>query len=408
MDKRHRVVVTGLGMVTPVGAGREAVWASLLAGRSGVSEVESLDTSAYSVKRGAEVKDFVPDGYFRTQDPARLGRASQFAVAAARMALEDAGLDPLARDPTRAAVLVGTTLGEERELERYNDWCLGGREQGAAPAFMLRWPAHVTASHVAAEFGLAGEVATLPAACAAGNVAIANAFDLIRAGRADFALAGGTETFSRALYSGFARIQAIAPERCQPFDRNRKGMLPSEGAGVLLLESLESARARGARVYAEVRGCGLSCDAYNMAVPHPEGAGAARAMEQALAESGLAPRQISYVSAHGTGTTANDRVETLAIKQVFKEATASTPVSSIKSMLGHMMGAASAVEAAACALAVYHDRVPPTINFEEPDPECDLDCVPNEARGLRVEAAMNNAYGFGGVNTSVIFGKCEV
>jgi 3-oxoacyl-[acyl-carrier-protein] synthase II len=405
---RRRVVVTGLGLVTPIGSGRETFWTNLLEGRSGISEVESFDTSAYSVHRGAEVKNFRPEDFIKRQDPAGMGRASQLATAAAALALEDAGLDTRELDRDRVGVVVGTTVGEGGEMERFNIALAAGQPETVRTSFLSRYTCHSIVAHVAREFGLAGITMMVPAACAAGNVAIANAFDLVRAGRADVMLAGGAEMFSRDLYSGFARIQAIAPETCQPFSRNRKGMMPGEGAAILTLEPLDAALARGARIYAEVAGYGLSCDAYSMAVPHPEGEGAARAMEQALAESKLTAEQITYVSAHGTGTNANDRTETGAIKRVFKEAAYRTQVSSIKSMLGHTMGAASAVEAAACSLAVHCDRIPPTINLDEPDPECDLDYVPNVARECRVEVAMNNAYGFGGVNASLILKKCEV
>jgi 3-oxoacyl-[acyl-carrier-protein] synthase II len=245
----------------------------------------------------------------------------------------------------------------------------------------------------------------IPTACAAGNYAIAHAVDVLRAGRADVMLAGGADAFSRITYTGFHRLGAIAPERCQPFDRNRKGMIPGEGAALLVLEPLERALARGARVYAELAGYGLSCDAHHMTAAHPEGDGAARAMERALADAGASPGEVDYISAHGTGTPTNDRLEILAVRRVFGEAARRTPMSSIKSMIGHTMGAASAIEAAVCALAVAEGRIPPTMNLEEP--EEDLDFVPNAAREHRVGLAMNNAYAFGGNNASVILRKCE-
>jgi len=221
-------------------------------------------------------------------------------------------------------------------------------------------------------------------------------------------LAGGADSFSRITYTGFARLGAIAPEICQPFDRHRKGMIPGEGSGVLVLEPLDRARKRHARIYAEVAGYGLSCDAHHMTAAHPLGEGAARAMEQALADSSMTPEDVSYISAHGTGTPTNDRLETIAVKRLFKDAAYRIPISSIKSMLGHTMGAASAIEAAVCALAVFNDRVPPTINLHEPDPDCDLDYVPNHARELQVNVAMNNAYAFGGNNASLILRKWEL
>jgi 3-oxoacyl-[acyl-carrier-protein] synthase II len=244
-----------------------------------------------------------------------------------------------------------------------------------------------------------------PTACAAGNYAIAHAMDQLADGRAEVMLAGGADAFSRITYTGFYRLGAIAPERCQPFDKNRKGMIPGEGAAVLMLETLDRATARGARVYAELAGYGLSCDAHHMTAAHPEGSGAARAMDRALADAGARPSDVSYISAHGTGTPTNDRLEIVAVRRVFGEAAKRTPMSSIKSMIGHTMGAASAIEAAVCALAVATDRIPPTMNLEEP--EDDLDFVANRAREHRVSLAMNNAYAFGGNNASLLLRKVE-
>ncbi|HEX9941221.1 MAG TPA: beta-ketoacyl-[acyl-carrier-protein] synthase family protein [Thermoanaerobaculia bacterium] len=402
---KPRIAVTGLGLVTPIGAGREEVWQGLLAGRSGFTPVESFDTRAFSVHLGAEVRGFRPEPHVRRLDPAALGRASQLAIAAARMALEDAGVEPSAVAPERAGVAMGTTSGEPLEVERFDDRFLAGELDRVGPEFISLYPCHMIAAHVARELGFAGPNAMIPTACAAGNYAIAHAMDVLRAGRADMMLAGGADAFSRITYTGFFRLGAIAPERCQPFDRNRKGMIPGEGAAVLVLEPLERARARGARVYAELAGYGLSCDAHHMTAAHPEGDGAARAMERALADAGASPEDVSYISAHGTGTPTNDRLETLAVKRVFGEAARRTPMSSIKSMIGHTMGAASAIEAAVCALAVAEDRIPPTMNLEEP--EDDLDYVPNVARDTRVLLAMNNAYAFGGNNASVILRKGE-
>jgi 3-oxoacyl-[acyl-carrier-protein] synthase II len=403
-----RVVVTGIGAVTPVGTGRRELWEALLAGRSGFSAVESFDTRAHPVHRGAEVKGFRPEAHVRALDPLRLGRASQLAIAAAWLALEDAGIDPGDAsdvDPLRAGVAMGTTSGEPIEIERLDDLVLAQEAEREEGRFVALYPCHVLASHVASEVGFEGPNTVIPTACAAGNYAVAHAMDLLSAGRADLMLAGGADAFSRITYTGFSRLGAIAPEVCQPFDRNRKGMIPGEGAAIVVLEPLSRARARGARIYAEVAGYGLSCDAHHMTAAHPEGSGAARAMERALEQSGFSAEDVSYVSAHGTGTPTNDRLESIAVKRVFGARARQVPISSIKSMLGHTMGAASAIESAVCALAVHEDRVPPTMNLEEPDPECDLDCVPNVAREMPVRVAMNNAYAFGGNNASVIFTK---
>lgn len=406
MAEGPRIVVTGLGVVTALGSDRQTFWKNLLEGRSGISEVQSFDTSAYSVHRGGEIHDFEPTRHLRRLDPARTGRASQLAAAAARGALDDAGLgsgSPWAPSPERIGVVMGTTSGEPGEVERFDDAFVADEVDAVGSELIDRYPNHVIAGHVAAELDLAGPNVMIPTACAAGNYAVAWAYDALRLGRADAMLAGGADAFSRITYTGFARLGAIAPERCQPFDRNRQGMIPGEGAAVLVLETEAQARKRGAEIFAEVTGYGLSCDAHHMTAAHPEGEGAARAMTAALAGAGIHPEDVGYVSAHGTGTPTNDKLETIALRRVFGEGARNVPVSSIKSMLGHTMGAASAIEALVCSLAVRDGVVPPTIDFEEPDPECDLDVIPNEAREVPVEWAMNNAYAFGGNNASVLF-----
>jgi 3-oxoacyl-[acyl-carrier-protein] synthase II len=288
-------------------------------------------------------------------------------------------------------------------IEQFNDKEAAGARQSIGPEFIEQYPCHVIAAHVASELGLAGPNLVIPTACAAGNYALAHASDAIRHGEAEVMLAGGADAFSRITYTGFARLGAIAPERCQPFDKHRKGMVPGEGAAILVLERRDRAMARGATIYAELVGYGLTCDANHMTAP--QGDGAARAMQIAMADAGVRPDEIGYISAHGTGTLINDRVETAAVKQAFGEAAYAVPMSSIKSMLGHTMGAASAIEAAACTLAVRDNRIPPTMNHETADPECDLDYVPNAARDVPLELSMNNAYAFGGNNASVIFRK---
>jgi 3-oxoacyl-[acyl-carrier-protein] synthase II len=401
----RRIVVTGLGLITPVGIGWRASWDAMLAGRSGIGPVRSFDTSEFPVHIGAEVKEFSPEPYVRNRPAAELGRTSQFAVAAARMALEDSGCDLASLDPRRAGVSMGTTSGEPFFVERYND-IRKESGYGEIPADLFpKYPSHVIPANIADEFGLRGPSLMIPTACAAGNYAIGYAFDLIRSGRVDAMFAGGADTFSRITYMGFARLGAIAKERCQPFDRNRKGMVPGEGAAVLLLEEEASARARGARIYAEVFGYGISCDAHHMTAAHPQGEGAVRAMAMALKESGVSTADVDYISAHGTGTPTNDRAESIAVRALFGAHADRVPVSSIKSMLGHTMGAASAIEAAACALALNAGVIPPTMNYEEPDPECDLDYVPNTARETRPHVALNNAYAFGGNNASLCLAR---
>lgn len=402
---RTRVVVTGIGIVSPLGIGLDRFWSGLLEGRCGISPVTSFDTAAFRVKNGAEVRDFVAEDHLPNPG-ATGGRASQMAAAAARMAVADAGIE--VTDFDRAGVAMGTTSGEPLEVERLDDLYIAGRLDEVGPEFIGRYPCHTIAGAVAAELGFAGENAMIPAACAAGNYAVGYAFDALTTGhrgRMDVMLAGGADAFSRITYTGFARLGGVSPDVCRPFDRNRLGMIPGEGAAVLVLEREDGARRRGARIYAEVAGYGLSCDAHHMTAAHPEGDGLARAIHRALRSARVDLDEVDYISAHGTGTKTNDKLETLALERAFGERARRIPVSSIKSMIGHTMGAASAFESAVCALAVQTDRVPPTIHFEEPDPECDLDCVPNVARELPVRLALNNASAFGGNNASVLFRK---
>ena len=406
MRERPVVVVTGMGMVTSIGTGREQFWNSLLAGRCGFSPVTSFDTSRYSVHLGAEVADFRPEDYVHRLKPELIGRSSQLAIAAARLAVADASLDVNNVDRERVGVCLGTTSGEPHYIERFDDRYVQGTLSKLGDEFITCYPCHVVPGHVATELGFGGETMMIPTACAAGNYAIAHACDVLRAGKAEVMLAGGADSFSRITYSGFARLGAIAPEICQPFDRNRKGMVPGEGAGMLLLELKEKAVARRAHIYCEVAGYGLSCDAHHMTAAHPRGEGAARAIKIALQQSGIAPEEVDYISAHGTGTPTNDRLETIAVKKTFSDLAYKVPISSIKSMLGHTMGAASAIEAAVCALAITHQQIPPTMNLHDHDPECDLDYVPNVARKRKVRVAMNNAYAFGGNNSSVVFTAC--
>jgi 3-oxoacyl-[acyl-carrier-protein] synthase II len=403
MKRPPGVVVTGLGMVTSIGIGREETWSALLAGRCGFGPVKSFDTSRFAVHVGGEITNFNPRSYVLNLDSASIGRSSQLAIAAARLALEDGALRISATNCDRFGVCLGTTSGEPHFIERFDDHYIQGTMAQVGREFLDGYPCHVVASNVAAELGLAGEAMMIPTACAAGNYAIAHACDLLRAGKADYMLAGGADSFSRITYTGFARLGAIASELCQPFDRDRKGMIPGEGSAVLLLEAKEQALARNARIYCEIAGYGLTCDAHHMTAAHPEGLGAARAMKMALRESNIGPEDVDYIGAHGTGTPTNDRLETIAVKRAFGDQAYKIPMSSIKSMLGHTMGAASAMQAAACALAIAEGRIPPTMHLRNPDPECDLDYVPNVARECEVKVAMNNAYAFGGNNSSLVF-----
>lgn len=401
-----RVVITGIGVVSSIGTGKDSFWPALLAGTSGISPVSSFDTAKFPVHIGGEVNGFEPARHVLRQNPYSMGRASQMAVAAARDAFADANIDLDNVNRARIGVSIGTTSGEPLFVEMYNDAKKAAGDTAPAEVFG-RYPCHVIASYIAVEFSLHGPAIMIPNACAAGNYAVGYAFDMIRNGRVDMMLAGGADAFSRIPYMGFARLGAIAPEKCQPFDKNRKGMIPGEGAGMMLLEPLDSALARRATIYAEVLGYGASCDSHHMTAAHPQADGAVRAMSMAIQQSGLTINDVDYISAHGTGTPTNDRLESLAVRTLFGDIAPKVPISSIKSMLGHTMGAASAIEAVACALAVSTGWIPPTINHEEADPDCGLDVVPNKARKTNPKIALNNAYAFGGNNASLCVSRFE-
>ena len=391
----RRVVITGLGIVSPIGIGKEAFWQGLMAGKNGISDVDLFDTSEFPCRRGGQIRDFVPSHYLSQQQIERMSAATQFAVAAARMAVKDSRLNGQ-MEPERTSVAMGTTNSEAAALEKLCEvWVKDGYEQ-IDPQLITRYPGHLIPIHIAMEFGAEGAMVMMPNACSAGNWAIGFGSDLIKSDEADVVLAGGCDSLARSAFVGFNRTFAMAPEMCQPFDNNRKGLVHGEGAAVLVLESLDHAQRRGAHIYAEVAGFGVSADTYHITGPDPSGRGAVEATINALTASGLKPEDIDYVSAHGTGTKPNDKVETLATKKVFGDLAKHIPISSIKSMIGHSFGAASAIEAVAGSLIIEEGMIPPTINYHEPDPECDLDYVPNEARQHKVDALLSNAYAFGG------------
>jgi 3-oxoacyl-[acyl-carrier-protein] synthase II len=396
-----RIAITGLGVLSPIGSGTGVFWQSLIAGKIGTGEIKAFDMSAFNVNRGGEVKDFDPASALRVLKPEETGRTSQLAVAAARMALNDAGNSFGGYDADRVGVCMGTTLGNVSIMERFHDMDING-EGYVSPELIGHYPAGYISSAVSAEFGFEGPSMTVPTACAAGNYAISWGMDLIREGMIDAAVVGGSDGISRSCYTLFYRLGAIAPELCQPFNKDRKGMMVSEGAAVLILEEMDAAVRRGATIYAELIGAGNSCDAHHPTAPHPEGVGAVLAMERAMQEAGVEIGDISYISAHGTGTKANDLIESIAIRRLFGELADRIPTSSIKSMLGHTMGAASAIEAVACALAIRHSILPPTMNVAEQDPECIQDIVANKARSQPVEVAMSNSFAFGGNIATII------
>lgn len=400
-DIMRRTVVTGLGVISAVGVGWRELWDSLLKGQSGISNVSSFDTKDYFTHRGGEVKDFSPGDFIPEEKLPSLSRASQFALVAAQLAVKDALLTSEHLSHLKIGICLGITSGSVQVIEHINDKLITGEKLG--DDLICQLPVHSTPAIIAKAMNLKGPNLIFSPACAAGNYAIGYGFDLIRLHKADIVLAGASDPFSRISFTGFNQFSAVAPEKCQPFDKNRKGMMVAEGAGMLVLESLESALERRVPIYAEILGYGLSCDAQHMTQPSVEGV--SRCMIRAMDDSGIDREDVDYISAHGTGTVANDRTECAAIKQVFGERYSRIPVSSIKSMLGHTMGAASALEAISCALAIKNDIIPPTINFETPDPECDIDCVPNQARRHIVTIAMNNSYAFGGNNASLVLKK---
>ncbi len=404
-SKPRRVVISGVGLVTPLGVGRQAFWTQLLAGVCAADQVQAFDTAGYRVHRGCEVRDFDFSGLVGRPPTPGMGRAAQFAVAAASLALADGGVEPDSIDPRRIGVCVGTTCGEIQILEAHDSATMAGTV--AHDGWLSHHPACVIPASIGHWFGFAGPNIIIPTACAAGNFSIGYAIDLIRNGRADLMLAGGTDPFSRVAFTGFARLGSLAPRVCQPFDRNRRGILVGEGAGIVLVESLDRAQARGASGYAELIGSGFTSDARHMTTPNADGDGIARAMEIALGSADLGLADVDYICAHGTGTPINDLVETRAIKRVFGARAPGIPISSIKSMLGHTMGAASAIETIACALALHEGAVPATINYETPDPVCDLDYVPNESRRRPLRVVLNNALAFGGVNSCLALARLD-
>jgi 3-oxoacyl-[acyl-carrier-protein] synthase II len=396
-----RVVITGLGVISSIGIGWEEFWQGLLQGKSGISPVTSFDTTNHFTHNGGEAKNFKPEKFMPKERIKCMNRSTQMALVSSKLALEDAALKAELLSNYKVGVSHGTTLGAVQTIEDIDLLLIKNKKINRNLFYKI--PTHSASSIISREFSLTSPNLMFSTACAAGNYAIAYGYDLIRLNRADIVFAGASDPFSRIEYTGFNQFSAVAPEKCQPFDKNRKGMILAEGAGMLILESLETALKRNASIYAEILGYGLSCDAKHMTNPSTEGIIAC--MKKALKEAGIGTEDVNYISAHGTGTLANDRTECAAIRKLFGTYHKKIPVSSIKSMLGHTMGAASALEAITCALSVKNDIIPPTINFETPDPECDIDCVPNNARKHTVNIALNNSFAFGGNNASLVLKK---
>ena len=413
MIERKRVVVTGLGAVTPIGIGKENFWNALIAGQNGIRKITSFDDAQVSVQIAGEVPDFDPAQFIDKKELKRMDRFTQFALAAARLALEDSKLDVEKIDSDRAGVFVGTGIGGMDTLHNQYEKLFGKGASRISPFFIPMAITNMAAGNVAIAFKLQGPCECIVTACASGTNAIGDAFHLIQRGDADIMLAGGAEAaISPAGVAGFAAMKALCSDHnddpahaSRPFDKNRSGFVMGEGAGIILLESLEHAQARGAHIYAEIVGYGRNDDAYHITTPAPGGVTQAKCMKLALDDAGLKPEDISYINAHGTSTQFNDKGETQAIKNLFGEHAYKIPVSSTKSMTGHMLGAVGGVEAVATVLSVEKNIVHPTINYETPDEGLDLNYVPNVAQEHEVNAAISNSFGFGGHNACVVFKK---
>ena len=409
---KSRVVITGLGAVTPLGNSMEETWIKLLDGSSGIGRVTRFDTSAFTCRIAGEVKGFDPLRFMTDKEAHRTDPFIQYALAAALMAVEDSGLSRIPHSAFRIGVLVGSGRGGVITSEK-NMAALLTRGPGAVSPFYTPMSlVNMASGFISMKLGAKGPCLDVSTACATGTHALGEAMKIIQRGDADVMLAGGAEaSLTPLVLAGFRRAKALSlrndePEKAsRPFDKHRDGFVLSEGAGVLVLEKLGRAQKRGAKIYAELAGYGLSSDAYHYTKPDPAGDGPGRAMSLALSDACMRPEEIDYINAHGTSTVPNDRVETLAIKKTFGEQAHNLAVSSSKSMLGHMLGAAGAVEAAITSLALRDGVIPPTINYETPDPECDLDFVPNKARKKNIKAALSLSLGFGGINAALLFKK---
>ncbi|HET6514778.1 MAG TPA: beta-ketoacyl-ACP synthase II [Thermodesulfovibrionales bacterium] len=411
MEKR-RVVVTGLGLILPVGVGVGDAWKALLEGRSGIGIIKTFDSSGLPVHIAGEVKDFDPSLYIEAKEIKKMDRFIHFAVAASTMAMEDSGLKITDENAERAGVIIGSGMGGLPTIEHYHKIYLEKGYRRITPFFIPMLIINLASGQVSIRFGAKGPNSAVATACATGSHAIGDAFRIIQRGDADVMIAGGTESVITPMaVGGFAVMKALStrndePDRAsRPFDRDRDGFVVGEGAGIVILETMDNARKRNAKIYAEVVGYGMTSDAYHITSPAPGGEGAASCMSKALKDAGVLPEVVDYINAHGTSTKYGDELETAAIKKVFGEHAYDLCVSSTKSMTGHLLGAAGGVESVISVLSLHTDRVPPTINLDNPDPECNLDYVAWKAREKTVEYALSNSFGFGGTNACLLFKK---
>jgi len=410
----RRIVITGLGLVTPVGIGVRESWGAICQGQSGITEITRFDASSYNSQIAGEVKNFHPEDFIARKHIKHMDLFIQYALAASRMAIEDAKLNIDEKMAPHVGVIIGCGLGGLPGIEKYHKILLESGPKKVSPFFIPMVIGNMASGYVSIEFGLRGPNSCTTTACASGAHALGEAYLYIKSGLADIILAGGTEsTITPLCIAGFGATRALStrnhePEKAsRPFDRERDGFIAAEGAGVLILEDLNCALERGAKIYAELVGYGASSDAYHITATPPEGNGAALCMQKALDNANILSNEVDYINAHGTSTKLNDLTETKAIKTVFKEHAYKLSISSNKSMIGHLLGGAGAVESAFTILSIYNGIIPPTINYENPDPECDLDYTPNVAEKKEVKLAICNSFGFGGANASLVFKKFE-
>lgn len=409
MNKR-RVVVTGVGLITPLGTGTKKSWQNLLDGRSGVRKITQFDATHFPCQVAGEVPDFEINQFIEIKEQKKMDRFIHFAFAAAKMAVEDSGLKITKDNADRIGVLVGSGIGGLSAIEHYHTILLEKGPKRISPFFIPMLIINLAAGQISIHFGAKGPNSAVATACASGTHSIGDAFKIIKRGEADAMISGGTEAVITPLaVGGFSSMKALStrnnePEKAsRPFDRDRDGFVMGEGAGIMVLEDMEHALSREAKIYAEITGYGMTGDAYHITSPPPEGEGAARCMRASLKDANIHPEEIEYINAHGTSTKYGDELETQAIKSVFGKHAYKFAVSSTKSMTGHLLGAAGGVEGVICALSIFNKIIPPTINLENPDPECDLDYVPDKARAMDINMAMSNSFGFGGTNACIIF-----
>lgn len=408
----RKVVVTGIGMISPLGTGTEKTWKGLIDGISGIGKITQFDSMGFPCQIAGEVQDFEVDRFIEIKEQKKMDRFIHLGIAAAIMAMDDSKLKITKDNAERVGVIVGSGMGGLSSIERYHSVILEKGPKKVTPFFIPMVIINLAAGQIAIRFGVKGPNLAIATACASGTHSIGDAFRLIQRGEVDAMIAGGTEAVISPLgVGGFTAMRALStrnsePERAsRPFDKDRDGFVMGEGAGILILEEMEHAVNRGARIYAELIGYGMTSDAYHFTTPSPNGEGAARCMQAALMDSGSKPEEINYINAHGTSTKYNDELETAAIRKIFGKHAYKLAVSSTKSMTGHLLGASGGLEGVITVLSIFNNIAPPTINLDNPDPECDLDYVPHKARLMDISVAMSNSFGFGGTNASIVFRK---